>query len=295
MTRLSTILAATDLSAPSRHAVFRAALLAKEAGAKLELLHVVERHALETLRATLARDTGDIGEKLHAHAQQALQDLAGQVLARYGVAPGVHVAEGAVLAEIITRADVIGGDLLVFGARGASFVRHWVLGATAERLLRKTVRPILVVKQVAHEAYRQVLVPVDFSPWSASALRLARSVAPTAEITLMHAYEVPFEGKLRFAGVDDEVIHRYRIGARDEALKKLHLCAAQSGLSVGNYRAVAVHGDAAPRILEQEEEEGADLLVVGKHGLGMTEELLLGSVTKHVIAEARCDVLVGQR
>jgi CPA2 family monovalent cation:H+ antiporter-2 len=95
--------------------------------------------------------------------------------------------------------------------------------------------------------------------------------------------------------VDDEVIHRYRIGARDEALKKLHLCAAQSGLSVGNYRAVAVHGDAAPRILEQEEEEGADLLVVGKHGLGMTEELLLGSVTKHVIAEARCDVLVGQR
>jgi nucleotide-binding universal stress UspA family protein len=295
MNRLTSILAATDLSAPSRHAVFRAALLAKEASAGLELLHVVEKSALDALRAAFAQETTDITTRLHSHAQDALRELAGQVRTRYGVTPEVHIAEGTVLGEITTRADAIGAGLLVFGARGASFVRHWVLGATAERLLRKTVRPILVVKQVAHEPYRQVLVPVDFSPWSAGAIRLAQVVAPTADITLMHVYEVPFEGKLRFAGVDDEVIHRYRIAAREEALRKLHACAADSGLAVGKYRGVVVHGDAAPRVLEQEEEEGADLVVVGKHGLGMTEELLLGSVTKHVIAESRCDVLVGQR
>jgi nucleotide-binding universal stress UspA family protein len=41
MTTLRTVLAATDLSAPSRHAVTRAAMLARDCGARLELLHVI--------------------------------------------------------------------------------------------------------------------------------------------------------------------------------------------------------------------------------------------------------------
>ncbi|NTV95478.1 MAG: universal stress protein, partial [Thiobacillus sp.] len=45
-------------------------------------------------------------------------------------------------------------------------------------------------------------------------------------------------------------------------------------------------------VLEQEELQAPDLIVVGKHGRHAGEELLLGSVTKHVLAEARCDVLV---
>ena len=35
-----------------------------------------------------------------------------------------------------------------------------------------------------------------------------------------------------------------------------------------------------------------DLIVIGKHGLQVMEELLLGSVTKHVLAESQCDVMV---
>ena len=41
-----------------------------------------------------------------------------------------------------------------------------------------------------------------------------------------------------------------------------------------------------------EQEYDADLVVVGKHGTHITEELLLGSVTKHVLAEAQGDVLI---
>jgi len=35
-----------------------------------------------------------------------------------------------------------------------------------------------------------------------------------------------------------------------------------------------------------------DLVVLGKHGRSAAEDLLLGSVTKHVLAEGRSDVLV---
>jgi len=41
-----------------------------------------------------------------------------------------------------------------------------------------------------------------------------------------------------------------------------------------------------------EQEYDADLIVIGKHGTNFTEELLLGSVTKHVLAESQGDVLV---
>ena len=45
-------------------------------------------------------------------------------------------------------------------------------------------------------------------------------------------------------------------------------------------------------ILAKEEELSADLIVIGKHGRSMVEEWLLGSVTRHVLAGSKCDVLV---
>jgi nucleotide-binding universal stress UspA family protein len=46
------------------------------------------------------------------------------------------------------------------------------------------------------------------------------------------------------------------------------------------------------RILEQEQEQDCDLLVMGKDGRAGFDELLLGSVTKRVLAESQSDVLV---
>lgn len=41
-------------------------------------------------------------------------------------------------------------DLIVCGARGESFMRHLLLGSTAERMLSETKCPMLVVKQAAY-------------------------------------------------------------------------------------------------------------------------------------------------
>ena len=48
------ILAATDLSAPARHAADRAARLAHEIGAALTLVHALPQRALDDLRQWLA-------------------------------------------------------------------------------------------------------------------------------------------------------------------------------------------------------------------------------------------------
>jgi nucleotide-binding universal stress UspA family protein len=181
----------------------------------------------------------------------------------------------------------------VLGARGSDFLRHYLLGSTASRLLRKSLRhAVLVVKQAPHEAYRRALIPVDFSPLSGRAIELALQVAPGADIVLLHAYEAPFEGKLAYAGVDEAVIQHYRVAAREAALRNMRLVAAGAGLAIGDYSPLVVHGDPSQRVIEQEQERDCDLIVMGKHGASITEDLLLGSVTKHVLDEAQSDVLV---
>ena len=46
------------------------------------------------------------------------------------------------------------------------------------------------------------------------------------------------------------------------------------------------------QIIAHEQEHSADLILIGKHGTELTEELLLGSVTRRVLSESRSDVLV---
>ena len=292
MHQLKRILAATDLSAPARHAVERAALVSQDTAASLDLLHVANLAPLERLRQLMGATPADLEQRVLEAARNKLEDLAATLQRRFGVAPGTQVATGSLLTELAKKADVLAADLLVCGAKGESLIRHLALGTTALRVLGMTRCPVLVVKQPPHEAYKRLLVAVDFSPSSLRTIQHARSVAPQATIVLMHTFEVPFEGHLRYASVDNDTINRYRIVARQEALQKLQALRDQAGLSNGDTRLLVLHGDPALRVIEQEQELDCDLTVMGKHGEGLLEEMLLGSVTKHVLTDLQGDLLV---
>lgn len=295
MKNLHTLLAATDLSAPSHFTAQRAAMLAKELGAKLELVHVLQENVLDEMRELFKKDGEALQENIRLQSKTELDQLADYLAETFGSKVGCHHVEGLVLEGIMAQVESLSADLLIIGARGAGFIRQLLLGSTAERLLRMTMRPVLTVKQPPRTAYQSVLVPIDFSPWSLSAIQLAQMVAPQAELVLMHAYEVPFEGKLRIAGEKEDTILRYREMARQKAGSRLSQTVSDAGMDEANWRSIVLRGDAGRCILEQEEEQGADLIVLGKHGLGMVEELLLGGRTRHILAHARCDVLVANR
>lgn len=292
MNELNCILAATDLSPPARHAVERAALVSKDTAATLDLLHVANLAPLERLRQFMGATPADMEQRVLDAARQKLYELAAAIGQRFGVVAGTHVVTGSLLSELARKADGLAADLLVCGAKGESVIRHFAMGTTALRVLSKTTCPVLVVKQPPHESYRRLLVPVDFSPSSLRAIHHARSIAPSAEIVLLHAFEVPFEGQLRYASVDDDTINRYRIVARREAIQMLYALRDEAGLDPHGASLVILHGDPALRIFEQEQERDCDLIVMGKHGQNLLEEMLLGSVTKHVLAESQGDVLV---
>lgn len=290
MNPLGPILAATDFSAAARHAADRAARLAHETGAALTLMHVLPGQELTELRGWLGGS--ETAQRLQAETLRQLAQLASELQTTRQVTVRQLQASGSPLDEIVRQAQALDAGLLVVGARGVSFLRRLVLGTTSERLLRRTTRPVLVVRQMPHEPYRRVLLALDFSPWSLRALAVARQVAPHAHLVLLNAFQVPFEEKLRFAGVEAGTIDLYRQQARAMATNRLHALAAASGLKPGRWDACIVEGDASLRLVEQEQAQDCDLVVLGKHGQSASEELLLGSVTKHVLAEGSADVLV---
>jgi nucleotide-binding universal stress UspA family protein len=160
--------------------------------------------------------------------------------------------------------------------------------------MRRATRPLRVVRQTAHEPYRRVRVALDFSPWSAQALVLARRVAPHARFVLLSVVQVPLGEKLRFAGVDAATIEHDRKQARAEASRGVQDLARAAGLRPDQWDE-CVEGGASLRIVELEQELDADLFVLGTHGQSAGIDLLPGSVTKHVLAEGSVDVLVSTK
>lgn len=292
MESIKRLLVATDLSAPASHAVERAAVLARDLEASLDILHVMELGTLDKLR----RLVGDLPEEFEASLLESvgaeLRQLVERLEEETGVRPQIQVASGALLPMLIEEADDLDASLIVLGARGAGVLRRLLLGSTADRMLGKTSRPLLVVKESPQKSYSRVLVPVDFSAYSLSAIQLARKVAPQADIVLLHVFEVPFEGRLNYAGVSEEVIGFYHQAARREAVERLRKLSTDAGLEVGAAISMVLHGDISRNILDQEREQKCDLIVMGKHGEHLMEEWLLGSVTKDVLTECMADVLV---
>jgi len=292
MTVIKKILVATDLSSNSAKAIDRGFLLAKTCGAHLSIVHAVGIETLAPLREWLGADLGAVSQKILDEAKERLEEVVADSSMKEGIPADLHVEEGFAGSVIPKLSENEGIDLVLLGAHGSGFLQRMLVGSTASRLLRKSKCPVLVVKEDAHRSYKRALIAVDFSPASETAIRLARQAAPDADLVLLHIFDVPFEGKMHFAGVSQDVIQEYRGEARARATQNLQSLAHSAGLTAKDYSGIVVNGDATRCIIESEERYRCDLVVMGKHGTHVTEDLLLGSVTKRVLAESRCDVLV---
>lgn len=292
MTTLGSIVTATDLSAHSRHAAARAAMLARRTQSGVVLVHAIGGTALEDLRRWLAGDTASPA-LVEAHANESLNALAADIARLHDIQVRTELVVGSPVEEVTRLASEMSAGLLVTGTRGAGFFKGIVTGSTAERLAKRSERPVLMVRQLPRDPYRRVLIPVDFSPWSQPSITLARTLAPEATLVLMHAVEVPFEGKLRLAGVSDEVVQRYRTTAREEARQRMSELAIAAGLNPANVDLLTPCGaDPWMHIVQLEQEQDCDLVVIGRQGRNALNELLLGSTTRMVLAEGSGDVLI---
>lgn len=289
MSTIKSILAATDFSVSASRAAHRAALLSSEHAAGLLLLHVVPEEVLSEFRQ-IFRSSVYAEQHILEDAKRRLEALAADLRPVANSSPKCLTRVGNVLDEVLAAADHT--DLLVLGAHGSRPLRDLLIGTTAERLLRKSRRPMLVAKQEAISPYRRVIVPVDFSVHSIAALRFAQQIAPAAELFLFHAYECPYESEIRAANAPEQTIEQYHTDRLNQAMSNIQSFRDRT-LAPGVRSTISVEcANAKSGIAAKAAELGSDLIVMGKHGRTFIGEFFLGGVTRHTVARAQCDVAV---
>jgi nucleotide-binding universal stress UspA family protein len=289
---LRIILCPVDFSEASSHAVGYATALARTSGAKIVGLHVEE----PAVMAAGAARAVTVGAEVRPDAAvlQRIQRQFGapspQIVA--DLAPGEP-------ADAIARYARVGGaDLVVMGTRGASGIRHFLLGSVTEEVIRRSPVPVLAVPPHAAPApslpFRNVLVATDFSAASLAALRAAIQLGAddTARFTILHVIDEPDENELFVARPYD--VHQH--AAERESSVRESLGEIVHGIFKGRRAPCVsvVRGQAPHEILASAENVGADLLVLGVHGGNPIDSALFGSTTNQVVRRATCPVLTAR-
>jgi nucleotide-binding universal stress UspA family protein len=261
-----------DLSTQAGHAAWRAGLVARDHGARLELLHAGCR-------------PGPAGDP-----RTTLERLAGELAARLGVDAQVRVVNGEPLQAVIGASRSAG--LLVVGAQRGNVLRDWVFGTPAERLIRLCARPVLVVKNPATSGYRRVLVPVDLGPATTEAIAAAAALSRSMGIEVFHSLRHHHEVTLRAADLPEAEVRRLRQRTADRARAAIDaLIGKVPGASNTALPSIGF-GHPPGVVLAKAKAMRAELIVIGKRRRSILADFLLGSVTQRVLASSRSDVLV---
>lgn len=289
MTDFTHILAATDFSSGSIAALERGFLIAKAAGIRYSVIHAVDEGAVASFRRLIEGQFDLLSKSVEEQAQKRLTQVVSEASRDCGLRAELRLEHGPAWAAVSVLASESDVDLIVLGAHGSSFLSQPSVGSTVPRILHTSSKPVLVVKRPPREAYSRVLVAADFSPVSEATVRLAHAIAPGAEIILMHAFEEPiFEETLEYGDGGEQIAEQYR----ERAHRELQELGAAAGLSVSEFSALVVRGEAKREIIANMDKLGCDLVVVGKHGIGVIDELLLGSVANRVLTDSQNDVLI---
>ena len=287
----SCIIAATDLSLPASYAVGRAALLARQLGTHLRLLHStnegdwLERWSMGSY-APISRDLW------RESTVSALAQACERLSAEHGMPVDAEVVDEPLPIALARLAGSSEPAMVVVGAHGSRGVRESLLGSTADRLLRAGHLPVLLVRNEPRAGYARVALGTDFSEASRLAAILGMSLTPGADHYLLHAYRLPLDRDLAFASRSPETLEFYRSEVLSEAARDLAGFAHALGPSGRGITRAPREGATAEVLGEFVEEVGIDLLVVGARPRAHWEANLLGSTALFAVTGLPCDVLL---
>jgi len=141
---LKKIIVGVDGSEESDSAVKKAIELAKPLNAKIILVHVVSHNLIDVLGKTTGEDSEKLKAKFLAEGKKILEHDK-NIVENAGLEVETKLLEGSPANEIIEEASRSNADLIVVGSRGIHGARG-ILGSTAERTVRYSEVPVMVVK-----------------------------------------------------------------------------------------------------------------------------------------------------
>jgi len=245
-------------------------------------------------------------QKEREEAQQYLHDI----ILRFGdKAEKIHarVAEGWTAEVILETARTEGATMIAMTTHGRTGLARCALGSIAEKVARASNVPVLLVRSFRRSAkgdleplvpaelpFRRILVPVDGSPTSMSAIGAAEKFAHLyeSEILVLHVVPpymppgamlpgmeaaIPFTRPEPLASDEDPVTAQAADRFRHSGLQASRL---------------TVEGEPASEILELSINRSADLIALGTHGRSGLQRWALGSVAERVLRSTEVPLLL---
>lgn len=290
MSSITRIRVGTDFSGHADEAAGRAARLAPALGVDtISLVHAMDSHRVRAVRDLLPV-LGELQLKQTQSAEASLNARAEELKQQHGLDWHPELREGTPVSALLDEAGA--ADLVVVGGGGREGIGAVMLGSTAERVVRSSSAPVLVVRQEPAADYAHVLVPVDFSEDARAALELARDLAPNATLHLVHAYPPLPAAYHVHAPLTEEDIARYKEEVERDSAEQMEALVNECGLNDNRVERVLDYNYPPRMIAEQARAVNADLIAMGRHGHNRAADWLLGSVTTHVLNHLERDVLI---
>ena len=280
-----------DLSPSSDRILGRLSLLSLADDARVTLLHVVPGSLLPRERQSAERD-----------AKKTLADevrhLRTQLDKKVRIEAVVKV--GTAAKEIAACATDRKAELVVMGRCGRRALRDAFLGSTAERVVRQTKLPVLVVRLAARAAYGRPALALDLDQAAHDVVRLMLLVLPRPlpRVEVIHAVDIPYHGLSYRSLSEDETEerkHELRSNATDQLATLLATALAKANVRPEDgpsWRTRVLYGSPRTVVEKAVKKAETDLLVLGTHGYSGAAYVLLGTVAGDLLRAAECDVLM---
>jgi nucleotide-binding universal stress UspA family protein len=300
MTQPSLVLCPVDFSPPSadiaRHAVAFAAIAQSLAGAaRVTLLHVIE-----PLLVQAAAMSGD-QTRLQDDCRHALAALASSVASTaLAEPPALEIRTGLPHVEILKAAAERHATLIVLGTQGQTGAARLFFGSTAQRVLRETATPVLVVPPGASPlvqngaagptlALAHIIAAVDFGDTTAVTVQAAAGLAARtgAALTLAHAV-TPARGLERWSGM----VEAHQAQRVAKAGEELAMLAREVQAQVPEARASVTEGEAERVLASLAGQMPGTVMVMGVRRGGGLLGPQPGSTAYRVLSLSHVPVLV---
>lgn len=221
-----------------------------------------------------------IREDAWRHAAEGLSGLFSTETLEDLLKVGLGQAE-AVVAE---RGREVDADLFVLGGHRRGTVESWFHRSTTRHLIRVGDRPVLVTGPAGHDVSR-VLAALDFGPLASRTMHLAVDLArllnvPLEAVHVVQERDFPDSREVMLAL--QSLVEAEERTAHEELGE---LVPEGSGWNVLRGRPATILDDLAAA-------DPATLLVMGAHGRGWMERLLVGSTTSHILRALPSSILV---
>ncbi len=282
MKKMERILIATDFSPSAQAATEVAVSLAKKFGSTLTCLHII----------IPAPHSSPSEGALKRNAREQFKALEERLALE-----GVNIDEsitvlGKPFAEILKTAEHNNFNLIIMGACGEkSTAERLVLGSTAEKVIRKSEKPVLAVKPPATDIFEHILAAVDFSDVSERALKNAIRLTRAFESHLMVLHVIDdIEECLLYLDVEEEK-QDVQLQWREQCSTAFDKLLKKTDFYDLPWEKIVRTGKPHEEIQTAAKEIHADLIVMGASGHSRLREILMGTTASKVSRALPCSLL----